>query len=158
MQYHAVVPGVAAVAMRLPVPLANVYLHVALDQAHAFHFQQSVPEVRPGGVAGPAGVEDPYSKPIRRTKRSLLGRPPLLQVSQQLFGYIQRDLGLVRRTRFFYYCDDQIRLPQNNPTQRIICVNGQRFLRRGRWGTLSCKKGFPRPFPKNSMLYSMLLC
>ena len=26
------------------------------------------------------------------------------------------------------------------------------FFRRGRWGTLSCKKGFPTPFPKNFSL------
>ena len=60
VQYHAVVPRVATVAVGLPVPLVKVNLHVALDQAHSFHIQQSVPEVRPGGVSGTARVEDPY--------------------------------------------------------------------------------------------------
>jgi hypothetical protein len=77
VQDHAVILGVAAMAVRIPVPLADVYLHVALDQTYPFHFQQSVPKVGTGGMTGAAGVEDPNPKPVRRPERGLLRRPAL---------------------------------------------------------------------------------
>ena len=74
---HAVISGVIAVAVGFPVPLANVYLHSALDQNHSFYFQQSVPEVGTGGMARASGVEDPYPEPVGRSERGLLRRTAL---------------------------------------------------------------------------------
>ena len=113
MENHAVVSGIVSVAVGLPVPLAHVYLHIALDQAHPFHFQQSVPEVGTGGVAGAAGVEDPYPEPVGGAERCLLRRPALPQLGKQPFGYVQVRLGSIGRARFFYRIGGQIQNPQS---------------------------------------------
>ena len=75
MHHHAVVVGVSAVAMGLPVRLFYMEFHISPDQSNPFHVQQSVPEVRTGRYAGSAGIDDPNPLAGLGAQAGLTGRP-----------------------------------------------------------------------------------
>ena len=83
----AVVVGVVGMAVGVPVLLADVQLHVALDQTQPLDLQQGIAEVGAGRDAGPSGVQHPYPPAAAGAKLFLPGRPFLPQPGQQLFRY-----------------------------------------------------------------------
>ena len=86
MHHHAVVVGVSAVAVGVPIRLFDVEFHVAADQPQAFNFQQCVPEVRASGHPGAARIDHPNPLAGLRTEAGLPCSTLFPELGQQPLG------------------------------------------------------------------------
>jgi hypothetical protein len=85
MDHHAIVVGVSAVAVGVPVLLFYVGFHVTPDQADALHLQQRVPEIRTRGDPRPARIHNTNPSAGFRAQLRLPYRPLFPKLGQQRF-------------------------------------------------------------------------
>ena len=74
------------VAVVPPVPRPQMHFNIALYQALPFHQQQGVAEIRPGGYARPARIQNLHPTPAFGTQSPAARRAPLPEPRQLLFG------------------------------------------------------------------------
>ncbi|MCE2464213.1 MAG: hypothetical protein J4F46_09985 [Dehalococcoidia bacterium] len=90
VQHHAVISGVIAMAVGVPVPLADVDFHVSPDQAHSLLLKYGVPEIGPGSGAHPAGIKHPEASAIAGSEVLLPGGLLSPQLHQETFRYLRK--------------------------------------------------------------------